>query len=515
MQLKHWSVLKLDKAAKRGYFRTIDLFAGCGGLSLGAHRAGFGCVAAIELNEDARKSHETNFSRVAPPEGYAAQSNITQVTPMDAISHLSPLVPGLGSDIDVVIGGPPCQAFSRLGRAAIWDIAKKRYAHGSDERATMYSYFLTYVEVLKPIAFVLENVREMGKFVGRNVAEEIAVTAEEFGYEVRYTLLNAVWFGVPQLRERMFLVGIRKELNQIPSFPKIKHKYALPVGYSTSRAGTGHIEVLPPHDHYVDHHEYASKVLPAVTAWDAFFDLPPIDHHLDGRSGKGFPRDVNLRTPYLNRNNKFTKEMKAWPEFETRTNDFTGHVIRYTPRDYEIFRRMQLGDMYPEALQVALEIFKEKIAAAEIERGKKIKEGSAEWQKIYDTTVPPYKVHRYPNKFRKMWADHPTRTVPAHIGKDSYSHIHFDSEQARGISLREAARLQSFPDTFKLCGSMNSQLTQIGNAVPPLLGYAVAKCLRSDLMTAWGQMRNTTSSNPKRPIQHEQLELCSPSARSL
>jgi DNA (cytosine-5)-methyltransferase 1 len=515
MQPKHWSVLKLDKAAKRGYFRTVDLFAGCGGLSLGFHRAGFGCVAAIEINDNARQSHEANFSRVAPPEGYAAHSDITQVTPLDAISHLSPLVPGLTSDIDVLIGGPPCQAFSRLGRAALWDIAKKRYAHGSDERATMYSYFLTYVEVLKPIAFVLENVREMGKFVGRNVAEEIAVTAEKMGYEVRYTLLNAVWFGVPQLRERMFLIGIRKELNQVPSFPKIKHKYVLPVGYSTSRAGTGHIEVLPPHDHYVDHHEYAPKTSPAVTAWDAFLDLPPITHHLDGRSGKGFPRDVNLRTSYLARANKFTKEMKTWKGFETRTPEFTGHVIRYTPRDYEIFRRMQPGDMYPEALQVALELFKERIAAAELARGKTIKEGSVEWQKIYEATVPPYKVHRYPNKFRKMWADHPARTVPAHIGKDSYSHIHFDSEQARGISLREAARLQSFPDAFNLCGSMNSQLAQIGNAVPPLLAYSVAKCLRSDLMAVWEQIENTIPNKLDLSIQHEQLELCHSSTRSL
>jgi len=484
MEFNHWSLLKLNEAVKRGYFRTIDLFAGCGGLSLGFHQAGFRCVSAIEMNENARESHEINFSRVAPREGYASYADITQVNPLDAVSHLSPLFPGINSSIDVIVGGPPCQAFSRLGRAALWEIAKERYAHASDERATMYNYFLTYVEVLRPIAFVLENVREMGKFVGRNVAEEIAVTAEELGYEVRYTLLNAVWYGVPQLRERMFLVGIRKELDQVPSFPRIKHKYSLPVGYSTSRAGTGHIEVLKPHDHYVDHYEYMSKLLPAVTAQDAFFDLPAIKHHLDGRSGKGFPRNVNLKTFYLDRDNRFTKQMKTWVEFENSTDSFTGHVIRYTPRDYEIFRRMKAGDMYPEAFQVALEIFQERLATLEAKIGKKIKKGSEDWCCLYKKTVPPYKVDRYPNKFRKMWAEHPARTVPAHIGKDSYSHIHFDSEQARGISLREAARLQSFPDAFKLSGSMNSQLTQIGNAVPPLLAYAVAKCLRSDLIAA-------------------------------
>lgn len=510
MEFKHWSVLKLNEALKRGYFRTIDLFAGCGGLSLGFHRAGFRCVSAIEINENARESHRINFSRVASREGYAVYADITQVNPLDAVSHLSPLFPGIDSNIDVIVGGPPCQAFSRLGRAALWDIAKKRYAHASDERATMYNYFLTYVEVLKPIAFVLENVREMGKFVGRNIAEEIAITSEDLGYEVRYTLLNAVWYGVPQLRERMFLVGIRKELEQVPSFPKIKHKYSLPIGYSTSRAGTGHIEVLTPHDHYVDHHEYMSKLLPAVTTQDAFFDLPAINHHLDGRSGKGFPRNVNIKNSYLNRDNRFTKEMKTWEKFENFTNSFTGHVIRYTPRDYEIFRRMKPGDMYPEALQVALEIFQERLSVLEAKIGKKIEKESETWNQLYKEIVPPYKVNRYPNKFRKMWAEHPARTVPAHIGKDSYSHIHFDSEQARGISLREAARLQSFPDSFQLCGSMNSQLTQIGNAVPPLLAYAVAKSLRSDLTAASGKVENTTLISLYHPVQYEQPQLCSP-----
>ena len=95
--------------------------------------------------------------------------------------------------------------------------------------------------------------------------------------------------------------------------------------------------------------------------------------------------------------------------------------------------------------------------------------------------VPPYDVRRYPNKYRKMSQSEPAHTVPAHLGKDCYSHIHFDSAQARAISVREAARLQSFPDGFVLCGSMNARFTQIGNAVPPLLAFAVAKQLRQQL----------------------------------
>src|SRR5262245_60097227 len=80
-----------------------------------------------------------------------------------------------------------------------------------------------------------------------------------------------------------------------------------------------------------------------------------------------------------------------------------------------------------------------------------------------------------------MWRDQPARTLMAHLGKDSYSHIHYDSRQSRTISVREAARLQSFPDGFRFIGSMNSGFRQIGNAVPPLLAYALARQVRAQL----------------------------------
>jgi len=463
---------------QRGYFRTVDLFAGCGGLSLGFERAGFRCVSAVELNEDARRSHELNFGKRKGSADYRAFSDIKRTEPADAIAHLDPLFREADAAVDVIIGGPPCQAFSRLGRAALWSLAGERFAHENDERATMYHHFLHYVATLKPLAFVMENVREIGKHVGKNIAEEIAVTAETMGYETRYTLLNAVWFGVPQLRERMFIVGIHKALNTVPTFPKILCEYDLPVGYSTSRAGGGTPEVCSPSDHYVDHCDIASRTQQFTSLGEAFADLPPIYWHLDGRKGKGLPRSPTESAKYGSGGNWFTKQMREWPGFANRADSFAGHIIRYTPRDYETFRRMPPGGMYPEALAVAEEIFAERLQASGRELGRVIRKGSKEWNDIRRATVPPYKAGRYPNKFRKLWADLPSRTLPAHIGKDSYSHIHFDSKQARGISLREAARIQSFPDAFGLVGGMNSQLTQIGNAVPPLLGYAVAKALR-------------------------------------
>lgn len=476
--------MKLAAARKRGFFATADLFAGCGGLSLGFDRAGFRSVCCVEINDQARESHAANFSDRANPLLYKAFSDIRTTEPEDAVEHLDPMFRRADQQVDVLIGGPPCQAFSRLGRAALWDLAGEKFAHAKDERATMYHYFLHYIARLKPLAFVMENVREIGKHVGKNVAEEIAATAEQLGYTTRYTLLNAVWFGVPQLRERMFIIGIHRSLDILPAFPTIKHRCDLPVGYSTARAGEGRPEVCPPHDRYVDHCKKSSKLRPYISVKEAFADLPSIKSHLDGRKGKGVPRKVSDVSPYEATSNWFTEQMRKWPDFDRNADNFSGHVIRYTPRDYEIFRRMPHGGMYPEALEVAEQIFNERILLREAEIGHKISPNTSEWRQIRAATVPPYKPGRYPNKFRKMWPDQPARTLPAHIGKDSYSHIHYDSRQARCISLREAARIQSFPDSFVFSGSMNSQLAQIGNAVPPLLAYSVARELHLALNKA-------------------------------
>jgi DNA (cytosine-5)-methyltransferase 1 len=92
-----------------------------------------------------------------------------------------------------------------------------------------------------------------------------------------------------------------------------------------------------------------------------------------------------------------------------------------------------------------------------------------------------WKHSNFPNRWWKLKKDYPSRTLMAHIGKDTYSHIHYDSGQARVISVREAARLQSFPDGFRFCGAMNSAYRQIGNAVPPLMARAIAVCLAKGL----------------------------------
>jgi DNA (cytosine-5)-methyltransferase 1 len=108
-----------------------------------------------------------------------------------------------------------------------------------------------------------------------------------------------------------------------------------------------------------------------------------------------------------------------------------------------------------------------------------VRPGTEKFEAVRRSFVPPYDPEKYPNKWWKMAPGRPSRTLMAHLGKDSYSHIHYS--QPRVLTVREAARLQSFPDGFLFCGRMNSAFRQIGNAVPPLLAFAIARALVAQL----------------------------------
>src|SRR6185437_2858734 len=168
------------------------------------------------------------------------------------------------------------------------------------------------------------------------------------------------------------------------------------------------------------------------------------------------------------------------------------HVIRSLPRDYKIFRRMNPGDQYPEAYRHASDLFEERLKL-EARNGKAIPPRTKRYEELRSEFVPPYDHTKFPNKWRKMEADLPARTLMAHMGKDSYSHIHYDSEQARTISVREAARLQSFPDGFQFCGTMNPAFRQIGNAVPPLMARALAETMMAVLRGVEEQVEHVSS----------------------
>lgn len=156
-------------------------------------------------------------------------------------------------------------------------------------------------------------------------------------------------------------------------------------------------------------------------------------------------------------------------------------MIRYLPRDYQLFAGLASGDQYPEAYRYAESLFNVRVDEAG-RAGEVLEEGSEAWERLKASIVPPYDTSKFPNKWRKMEADRPARTLLAHLGKDSYSHIHYDSHQARPIWVREAARLQSFPDGFMFKGTMNPAFRQIGNAVPPLLARQIGLTLKAQLL---------------------------------
>jgi DNA (cytosine-5)-methyltransferase 1 len=171
--------------------------------------------------------------------------------------------------------------------------------------------------------------------------------------------------------------------------------------------------------------------------------------------------------------------MRQWPGFEGQ-GGIVDHAIRALPRDGSIFAAMREGTEYPEAHRLAKCLFEEEAMRRGIVRQTKA------WHELEREMVPPYDPSKFPNRWWKLRRDYPVRTLMAHIGKDTYSHIHWDSRQARTISVREAARLQSFPDGFRFAGTMNPAFRQIGNAVPPIMAAALAEVMRASLNRAAG-----------------------------
>jgi len=199
---------KIVRMCAGGAPRVLDLFAGCGGLSLGFKAAGFEIAAAVEFDPEAAASHGANFHPGDPRHSVAR--DITRLTPEMLVEELE--LGDVISAVDVIVGGPPCQAFARVGRSKLREIDAHPEAFKNDPRARLYLEYLHYVEAFRPLALLMENVPDILNHGGQNVAEETCEVLREKGYVARYTLLNASYFGVPQMRERMILVAFRKEL---------------------------------------------------------------------------------------------------------------------------------------------------------------------------------------------------------------------------------------------------------------------------------------------------------------
>lgn len=449
---------KADRLERGERPRLVDLFSGCGGITLGMERAGFRSLAGVEIDEHAARTYAANFHAGRVGVGH----DITAIGPSDILGVDTANVGGV---VDAVMGGPPCPSFTRVGRAKLREVMDHPEAFRLDPRTTLYLHAVRFIRDMRPLLVVIENVPDVLNQGGECVGEAIAEQIESLGYNVTYSLLNAANYGVPQFRDRFILVGFHKSLGVSPSLPDPTHVTDIPRGYDSSRRVALRLVEEMHASHWSPVGLSGDGALPAVTVRDAIGDLPAIVDHLTREQRRGAKRlqtPVNLKTQVSS--DSYAALMRAWPGFETAAP--VGHETReLTQRDYRIFARMAPGDEYPVAHAIAMQLWRD----------------SGGKESRMREFVPPYDPFKFPNKWGKMDGSKPARTLMAHLGKDSYSHIHFDSAQARTLTVREAARLQSFPDGFNFSGTMNPAFRQIGNAVPPLLAYAVGRQIMADL----------------------------------
>jgi len=385
-----------------------------------------------------------------------------------------------------LVGGPPCQAFARIGRAKLRSVTKDPEAWLNDPRVDLYKAYLRFVASFSPCAIMMENVPDFLSHGGCNMAEEACANLESLGYRTAYTLMNASFWGIPQHRERMILVAIHGSIEGGWAFPQATHRAVPPSGYKGTRvAAMAHIpkaghprahkprggkesamRFLTPPD------SIATMDLPcAVSVAQAIGDLPGIPVKEIG------PRFSRIERAWAYRPGNpsgYAVLMRSWKS-HARPFDrmICDHLTRYLPRDFRIFARMDHGEEYP-----AMHDRQTKKRDRKAQR-LGIKKGTKAWDTLTAGMVPPYPSDKFPNKWWRLIPDQPSRTLLAHLGKDGYTHIH--PWDPRVITVREAARLQSFPDGFRFTGSMNSMFRQIGNAVPPLLAFEVALRMRKIL----------------------------------
>jgi DNA (cytosine-5)-methyltransferase 1 len=444
--------------------------------------AGFQLVAHIESDPLAAETYALNLAPAVEDASHlwAAARDMTKYSP-DQLAKEFRLTGGPANNFDVLATGLPCQAFARIGRSKLRSIDGDERAFKKDARASLYKRFLDYVRAVHPLAVLIENVPDILNFGGHNVPEEICDTLEQLGYRSAYTLLNAAFYGVPQMRERLILIAVHEALGVHPRFPVPTHTIELPRGYEGTRIVA--LKYVPESgSHFLPSPRAKGRLQKAVSCREALADLPIIyDHFADPKQMRR--RRVQEEVPYRNvkRPSAYAKHMRKWLGFGRR-HKLDGHVVRLTPRDFVIFSRMAPGTDYPSAVRIAQAIFRDRLRARR--RSHPVTRRMREYRDLWKDTVPPYDPSKFPNKWWKLVSSQPSRTLTAHLGKDTYSHIHYDDRQRRTISVREAARLQSFPDGFRFAGQMNAAFRQIGNAVPPLLAVAIGRVLRRTLIAA-------------------------------
>lgn len=439
---------------------VVDLFSGCGGLALGFQKAGFNIAEGVEISPEAVETASYNLHW-----RFGEESDITcsDITKMD-INDINGKIHKNGY---IVIGGPPCQAYSLVGRAKLRSLGENRI-NTKDKRGYLYQDFLRFAIGLDARAVVMENVPESIDYGGKNIPVIVCKELEKNGYNAFWTILNAADFGVPQIRERVFVIAIKKSEMREIQLPQ-------PTNAGLDNKKTPYEQRFESFNkmQYFFRPISADKSLePWVTVGDAFSDLPEL---FPTAQSKYILNKINMPLRYCSDAKcKYQKKMREW--YGQDPGMVSGNCYRKTTRDFPIFAEMKPGDGYVKASEIADRLFDQACKS----QGISIFSNKEQYEKLRKAIVPPYDRNNFKSKWQKLSEDIPSHTLVAHLSVDTYSHIH--PVEPRGISVREAARLQSFPDEFLFQCSMGDAFKQIGNAVPPLLGYSIALKVRDAFM---------------------------------
>lgn len=433
---------------------VIDLFSGCGGLAAGFDSAGYSIAGGADLDTHASETASYNLSyRYGKSIGHVCR-DLTRITAADIPIEQNPA--GY-----IVVGGPPCQAYSRAGRGKLRSLGEH---YLEDPRGSLYHDYIRLCLEIGVEGLIMENVPEALDYGGVNIPELVSEMLEREGFSVAWTILNAADFGVPQVRERMILVALKKERWGEVSFPEPTHESPT----QTKTAWDQRKRKLNVYKHYLDVAKGVPSKPPWVTLGDALSDLPSLFPTSSSRYRLHQP---SILMPYATVvQNEYQEMMRTW--YGSLSNYVSGNSFRNTVRDFQIFEKMVPGDDFRQVVKIA-ELM---LAKACRESGITEETDQDRYRALLKRIVPPYARDKFHEKWKKLDPAKPSHTLVAHLGVDTYSHIH--PWEPRGISVREAARLQSFPDGFLFQCPMSEAFRQIGNAVPPLLSRAIALHLK-------------------------------------
>lgn len=398
--------------------KVIDLFAGCGGLSDGFEQTHlYETLACVEWE---KQPCNTLMKRLREKWGY---KNILEMVFQFDIQRTKELIHGWENDpvystrkglndivkrhggVDVVIGGPPCQAYSVAGRI------RDKNGMNDDYRNYLFESYLGVVDFFKPKAIIFENVPGLlsAKPGGVSIVERITEAFSKKGYAIttdlkKNALIDCTKFGVPQARRRMVILGVNKKL----------------INGNPQDALNDFYESIFP--------KYQSKKISTVK--DAIDDLPKLHP---------------LRQPLMISRKKYSHKFDMC--------EIPNHLPRmHSKRDIATFQ----------------------LLTKDIETGRnKYSSANALKELYFEITGRRSNIHKY----HVLKWNKPSNTIPAHLYKDGLRHIHPDPKQARSITVREAARLQSFSDDFEFLGSLADQYKMVGNAVPPKFAKAIGLAL--------------------------------------